>query len=66
MREQAHRIGTKSHSARRLGTKRHGCIYRVGEDYAYSFEDDLRKHGVDRDHATLLAQRGGFPSDQSV
>lgn len=71
MREQAHRIGTKSSSHRRLGTKRHGCIYRVGEDYSHSFEPDLRKLGVDRDDAmrSLTSPVGvshRFPTDQSV
>mgnify|MGYP003122572022 CR=1 FL=1 len=71
MREQAHRIGTKSSSHRRIGTKRNGCIYRVGEDTTISYEPDLKKLGVDRDDAmrSLTAPAGvshSFPSDQSV
>jgi hypothetical protein len=66
MREQAHRIGQKSHSHRRIGTKRHGCYYRVGDDYSHSYEEELRKHGVDRDDALQLVRQTQFPSDQSV
>jgi hypothetical protein len=57
MREEPNKIGVKSSSARKIGTKRQLCYYRVGEKAHQTPEHELKQIGLDRDSASILLSK---------